>query len=157
MSASARSASDGLPPVLAAGLRLPDLVLDVDRRRLVRFAGAVDDYAEPHWDHLYMAERGFPGVIVHGWLTFSVLARLAGRWFPQERADYRRLAIRYLRPSFPGDARYCATIAAIEGESGGQRVRLDLWAEDMGGRRLAEGTAELVIPADLPAQAAPTP
>ena len=146
MSESAPSASD-LPPIeaLVPGHRLPDLAFAIDRRRLIRFAGAVDDYAEPHWDHLYMTERGFPGVIVHGWLTFSVLARMVGAWFPMDRADYRQLSIHYLRPSFPGEARYGGSVANCEPGDQGWRLALDLWVEDIRGRRLAEGSAELDV------------
>ncbi|MFO1427461.1 MAG: MaoC/PaaZ C-terminal domain-containing protein [Steroidobacteraceae bacterium] len=156
MSASSRSPSEDLRreprrfDEVAVGQRLPDLPFAISGADIIRFAGAVDDYAEPHWDHVFMVERGMPGIIVHGGFTFSVMCRVVEQWFPPEVADYRDCSVRYLRPSLPGEGRYGARIASREELSGERRIGIDLWAENAAGARLAEGTMTVVLVADPP-------
>jgi acyl dehydratase len=81
---------------------VPFLRREVEAATLVRYAGASEDYAHQHWDHLYMTERGFPGVIVHGWLTFAYMCQAVTNWIPREIADIGSFAVRYHRPVYPG-------------------------------------------------------
>jgi acyl dehydratase len=118
----------------------------IDRQQLIRFAGAVDDYAEPHWDHLYMVERGFPGVIVHGWLTFAVMCQAVSAWIPLELADLRGFSVRYLKPNMPGLAIYGGRVNSTSQAAGERVAELEIWADAPDGTRLAVGQVSLRFP-----------
>jgi len=131
---------------LREGQELPPLEREIDTQQLIRFAGAANDFAPPHWDHLYMVERGFPGVIVHGWLTMSVMLQVVTRWLPAERLDIRRYSVRYLQPSRPGRATYGGRVVRLH-EDGEQRlVDLELWVLSAEKTRLASGTVTILHP-----------
>jgi acyl dehydratase len=125
------------------GLELPPMQETIDRLQLIKFAGAVDDYAAPHWDHLYMVENGFSGVIVHGWLTFSVMCQAVSRWIPLELVDFESFAVRYLKPNMPGAALYGGKVIR-KAEIGPRReAELEIWADSADGTRLAVGQVVL--------------
>jgi acyl dehydratase len=128
------------------GMQLPRIERTIDRVQLVKFAGAVDDYAAPHWDHLYMVQNGFSGVIVHGWLTFSVMCQAVSRWIPLELVDFKGFAVRYLKPNMPGVAHYGGQVTR-KAEQGSQRqVEIEIWADSADGTRLAVGQVVLSFP-----------
>jgi acyl dehydratase len=128
------------------GMQLPRTERTIDRVQLVKFAGAVDDYAAPHWDHLYMVQNGFSGVIVHGWLTFSVMCQAVSRWIPLELVDFKSFAVRYLKPNMPGVAHYGGQVTR-KAEQGSQRqVEIEIWADSEDGTRLAVGQVVLSFP-----------
>lgn len=124
------------------GQEIPAVEVVTRPADLVRFAGAVDDYAPPHWDHLYMVEHGFPGVIVHGWLSFSIMCRVAATVAPPLLAHFRAFSVHYSRPNLPGPALYGGAVKAIR-EDG--EVDIDIWADNATGRRLAEGSVTAVF------------
>lgn len=141
-SCQSHSEADGGPGPkgFEAGMSLPDLALDVTREQLIRFAGAVDDYGELHWDHLFMVEQGYSGVIVHGWLTASLMCRVATDWEPLRLASFDGVSIRYLRPNLPGRSVYRGRIASMAKGPDGCRLGIELWAENPAGQRIAEGS-----------------
>ena len=61
--------TDVTRPVLA-DLSVGDVIgtrtVEVDRARLVRYAGASGDFNPIHWNDAFAAEVGLPGVIAHG-------------------------------------------------------------------------------------------
>jgi acyl dehydratase len=131
---------------LATGMLMPVLHREIDRQQLIRFAGAVDDYAEPHWDHLYMVQRGFPGVIVHGWLTFAVMCQVVSAWIPLELADLTRFSVRYFKPNLPGPASYGGRVVAKTVLPDSREAELEIWADAPDGSRLASGKVTLRFP-----------
>ena len=72
---------------IQAGDNVPLFERVVDTEQLVRYAGASGDFSRQHWDHEYMVNQGFPGVIVHGWLTFAIMCEAVARWIPPESCD----------------------------------------------------------------------
>jgi len=130
---------------LREGQELPPLEREITPQQLIRFAGAAEDYSPPHWDHLYMVERGFPGVIVHGWLTVSVMLQAVAAWIPGEIAEIEAYGVRYLQPSRPGRARYGGRVVRKLMEGGQRRIDLEIWAAEPGGARLATGTVTLLL------------
>ena len=130
---------------LREGEELPPLEREIDTQQLVRFAGAANDYAPPHWDHLYMVERGFEGVIVHGWLTASVMLQVVTRWLPAESLDIKRYSVRYLQPSRPGRATYGGRVVRRYEEDHQSLLDLELWAVSAEKVRLASGTITVSV------------
>jgi acyl dehydratase len=103
------------------GMRAPEQRFEVDTLTLVKYCGAADDYARQHWDHLYMTEIGFDGVVGHGWLTFAYMCRVVTDWVPLEVADIRGYAVRYHRPTLPGVLRCGAEVVGKNEASGAWR------------------------------------
>jgi acyl dehydratase len=131
---------------LEEGMELPRMDRTIERLQLIKFAGAVDDYAAPHWDHLYMVQNGFSGVIVHGWLTFSVMCQAVSRWIPTELVDFKSFAVRYLKPNMPGVSHYGAKVTRKSEQGSHREVELDIWADSPDGTRLAVGQVVLSFP-----------
>ncbi len=86
--------SDDTRPVLA-DLAVGDVVdtrtVEVDRARLVRYAGASGDFNPIHWNDAFAAEVGLPGVIAHGMFTMGAAVALVEDWAggPGAVVDYQ--------------------------------------------------------------------
>ncbi|MEP7351342.1 MAG: MaoC family dehydratase [Sphingorhabdus sp.] len=128
---------------LAVGQALPGFTHTITTADLVRYAGASDDYAPQHWDHLYMSERGFSGVIVHGWLTCALMCRAATEWIPPETADISNYAVRYHAVTYPGDLLFGGEVASVTIDGDTRTVDLTLWAKNAGGVTTTSGTLRL--------------
>ena len=142
------------PPVLPgrpalAGLEVGQVVgqrtLDVDRSRLVRYAGASGDFNPIHWNERVATEVGLPGVIAHGMWTMGAAVGVVAEWAgdPGAVVDYQ---VRFTRPvpvPDPGSAtvEVTAVVGSIDHEAGSARIDLTVTCE--GARVL--GKAQAVV------------
>ena len=135
-------------PVLA-DLSVGDVVgtrtIEVDRARLVRYAGASGDFNSIHWNERVAREVGLPGVIAHGMWTMGAAVTLVADWAgdPGAVVDY---GVRFTRPvpvPDPGAAlvEVTGTVGAIDPEAGTARVDLTVTCD--GARVL--GKAQAVV------------
>jgi acyl dehydratase len=67
-------------PGAALGEELEAREFELDRARLVRYAGAALDFNPIHWSDLAAARAGLPDVIAHGMLTMALAGRLVTDW-----------------------------------------------------------------------------
>ncbi|KYH46134.1 MaoC/PaaZ C-terminal domain-containing protein [Branchiibius sp. NY16-3462-2] len=65
---------------IAVGDELPALTVDVDRARLIRYAGASGDFNVIHWDERFATAVGLPDVIAHGMWTMGAAGEIVARW-----------------------------------------------------------------------------
>ena len=65
---------------VAVGDALPTLTVQVDRARLVQYAGASLDRNPIHWDERFATSVGLPDVIAHGMFTMGAAVELVARW-----------------------------------------------------------------------------
>ena len=115
---------------------VPDPVL------LFRFSALTFNGHRIHYDRRYCeAEAGYPGLVVHGPLTFVLLLDLVRRELP--RAAVASVDYRMLRPLFDI---HRFTVNAARGEDG----TLDLWAADHEGALATKASAVLADRADQP-------
>ncbi len=128
---------------LEIGMQAPEQRFELDTLSLVKYCGAADDYARQHWDHLYMTELGFDGVVGHGWLTFAYMCRIVTDWVPLEVADIKSYAVRYHRPTLPGVLRCGAEIVGKNEAAGKRRLELKLWARGASGEMIASSPMTL--------------
>ena len=116
-------------PVLA-DLSVGDVVatasLEVDRARLVRYAGASGDFNPIHWNERVARDVGLPGVIAHGMWTMGAAVTVVADWAgdPGAVVDY---GVRFTRPvpvPDPGAAvvDVTATIGAVDADAGTVRI-----------------------------------
>lgn len=140
--------TDVTRPVLA-DLSVGDVIgtrtVEVDRARLVRYAGASGDFNPIHWNDAFAAEVGLPGVIAHGMFTMGAAVALVEDWAgdPGAVVDYQTRFTRPVPVPNPGVAtlEVTGTVGAIDGEAG--TVRVDLTVTFEGARVL--GKAQAVV------------
>lgn len=138
--------SDDTRPVLA-DLTVGDVVgtrtVEVDRARLVRYAGASGDFNPIHWNDAFAAEVGLPGVIAHGMFTMGAAVALVEDWAggPGAVVDYQTRFTRPVPVPNPGVAtlEVTGTVGAIDAEAG--TVRVDLAVTFEGARVLGKTQA----------------
>ncbi|WP_194522149.1 MaoC family dehydratase [Cellulosimicrobium sp. JZ28] len=138
--------TDVTRPVLA-DLSVGDVIgtrtVEVDRARLVRYAGASGDFNPIHWNDAFAAEVGLPGVIAHGMFTMGAAVALVEDWAgdPGAVVDYQTRFTRPVPVPNPGVAtlEVTGTVGAIDGEAG--TVRVDLTVTFEGTRVLGKTQA----------------
>jgi len=138
--------TDDTRPFLA-DLTVGDVVgtrtVEVDRARLVRYAGASGDFNPIHWNDAFAAEVGLPGVIAHGMFTMGAAVALVEDWAggPGAVVDYQTRFTRPVPVPNPGVAtlEVTGTVGAIDAEAG--TVRVDLTVTFEGARVLGKTQA----------------
>jgi acyl dehydratase len=124
---------------LKPGDAIPVYEREVTPEQLVRFAGASGDFARQHWDHVFMIEHGFPGVIIHGWLTFAIMSETVSRWLPPEEFEITSFKVRYHRTHAPGLVRCGGEVVSVgKGKEG--EIVVALWAESGEGKATTTAT-----------------
>lgn len=133
-------------PVLAeltVGQEIGSRTIDVDRARLVRYAGASGDFNPIHWNERFATEVGLPGVIAHGMLTMGLAVTVVTEWVgdPGRVVDYQTRFARPVVVPDPGTATVEVTgvVGAIDAEAG--TARIDLTVVFEGARVLAKAQA----------------
>jgi acyl dehydratase len=124
---------------IGAGIALPEIVVDIDREALVRYAGASDDYVRQHWDYAFMIENGYPDVLAHGWLTMAHMCRVVTDWAPHD-AGIAGYAVRYHQPLYPGALRCGGEVERVEGD----KAMLALWGRNAAGETVASAALTLL-------------
>jgi len=128
---------------LTEGRPIPVLERNIDALMLVKYAGAADDYSPLHWDAALAIERGFPNVIVHGWLTFALMCEAVTDWIPLEIADITGYTVRYERVTPLGLLTCGGAVERKREENGRRIVDLKLWAKDAAGHVTTSGSITL--------------
>ncbi len=117
--------------------------LELDRSRLVRYAGASGDFNRIHWDEAFATGVGLPNVIVHGMLTMGAAVGVVEDWAgdPGAVVDYQT---RFTRPvpvpaDQPAVVEVTATVGALDAEA--RTARVDLTVTHEGARVLGKAQA----------------
>jgi len=128
---------------LSVGDPIGSRSVEVDRARLVRYAGASGDFNPIHWNDRFATEVGLPGVIAQGMWTMGAAISLVTDWAgdPGAVVDYQ---VRFTRPipvPDPGSAavEVSGVIGALDLTAGTARV--DLTVTCAGTRVLAKSQA----------------
>ena len=131
---------------IEVGSEITPLIKRPTTRSAVKWAGAVGDYYEAHYDKEFAQSMGLPGVIVHGGVVMSYLGQMITDWVG-ERGTLKKLGCSYRGIFFPGEDIICkgriAEKYVIDGEN---HLECELWAENPNGQRLALATAVLTLP-----------
>ncbi|WP_265520588.1 MaoC family dehydratase [Oerskovia flava] len=138
--------SGALKPVLA-DLSVGDVIgtrsIEVDRARLVRYAGASGDFNPIHWNDTFAEQVGLPGVIAHGMFTMGAAVALVEDWAgdPGAVVDYQTRFTRPVAVPNPGTAtvEVTGTVGVIDADAG--TVRIDLTVTFEGARVLGKSQA----------------
>ncbi len=129
-----------------AGTELPTLIKQPTTQQLVMWAGASDDYYQIHYDKDFAQANRLPGVIVHGWLTFSFVTQLVTDWIGDE-GTVRKVGCSYRGMNFPGEDTICkGKVTKKYVEDGQHVVECEVWAENPRGEILVPANATVVLP-----------
>lgn len=130
---------------LAVGQSIGSRTIEVDRARLVRYAGASGDFNPIHWNDRFATEVGLPGVIAQGMWTMGAAVNLVADWAgdPGAVIDYQARFTRPVPVPDPG-----AAVVEVSGRVGALDLvagtaRIDLTVEFAGSRVL--GKAQAVV------------
>jgi acyl dehydratase len=142
---SGQVASQLPPGELAVGSLLPALRKDaITKLQLVKYAGASGDYNLIHTDDETARRVGLDGVIAHGMLSMAFLGQYLC-WLTGPES-VRRISVRFVEMVRPGDVLTCrGRVKALEQDVAGQRITLELWAENQRAQPVTSGEAEVVI------------
>ena len=128
------------------GAELPPLIKHPTTQQLVKWAGASDDYYQIHYDKDFAMANNLPGVIVHGWLTFSFLGQLVTDWMGYE-GELKKIGCSYRGMNFPNQDTICKGKVTKKYDKDGQHfVELEIKAENPKGEVLVPGNATVVLP-----------
>ncbi|EYR64231.1 acyl dehydratase [Actinotalea ferrariae CF5-4] len=137
--------SAGTPDLaaLAVGQSIGTRTVEVDRRTLVRYAGASGDLNPIHWNERFAVEVGLPGVIAHGMFTMGTAVTLVADWAgdPGAVVEYGTRFTRPVPVPDPGTAvlQVEGVVGAIDLEA--RTVRVDLTVTSEGARVLGKAQA----------------
>lgn len=128
---------------LSVGEAIGTRTFEVDRARLIRYAGASGDFNPIHWNERFATGVGLPGVIAQGMWTMGAAIGLVADWAgdPAVVVDYQ---VRFARPvpvPDPGVAvvEVSAVVGALDPDA--RTARIDLTVTCDGARVLAKSQA----------------
>jgi len=128
------------------GQELLTLVKHPTTQQLVKWAGASGDYYQIHYDKDFAQSTGLPGVIVHGWLTFSFVAQMVCDWMGEE-AVLKKIGVSYRGMHSPGEDIRCKGKVTKKYQKDGENiVECEVWAENTKGEVTTPGTAVIALP-----------
>jgi len=127
-------------------MEIPNLVKHPTTRQLVKWAGASGDFYEVHYDKDFAQSMGLPGVIVHGWLTFSFLAQMITDWIGVE-GTLKKIGVSYRGMHLPGQDVICkGRVTKKYTQDGENCVECEIWAENPEGQNTTPGTCLVSLP-----------
>ena len=132
---------------VAVGMELPSLVKGpLMLKDLVKWAGAIDDYSEIHYDDAFSRARGLPGPITHGPFKSAFIAQLLTNWIGPEGV-LKKLSCQYRRMDIPGDTLTCkGRVTKKFIQNGEHLVECEIWAENGKGEITTPGIALVALP-----------
>lgn len=142
---SAVEPTPGPRPVLDIGVELGSRVVRLQRRHLVRYAGASGDFNPIHYSDHVATSAGLPGVIAHGMLTMGLAARTVTDALDNP-AELRELSTKFVKPVFVPDDDAGAGVAfagVVRKELDENNVLIELSAVSRGQKVL--GMAKAVV------------
>lgn len=118
-----------------------------DRELCERFAGASAGFGNGHLDNEEASDMGFPGVVVVGVLSVSLLSELMTRRFGRGFFEGGGIDLKLVRPLWMGDAVEAWGVVRAWQEHGPARRRAicDIWCRSSAGSVTIVGTATAFV------------
>ena len=128
------------------GMEIPALTKHPTTRQLVKWASAVGDWYEIHYDKDFAQSTGLTGVIVHGWLPFSFMAQMISDWIG-EWGTIKKIGCSHRGMTYPGEDITCkGKVVKKYVEGGDNLIECEIWADRAGGEITTPGNATVALP-----------
>jgi acyl dehydratase len=125
-----------------AGDQIPELKVTPDKYLPHRYAGASGDFNPIHIDPEFAKAVGLPGNILHGLYGMALVARAAVEAVEGDPRSLKRLSVQFRGMGFPEQE---ITVTGSVKEASGDKVVLELEAEQGGNRIIRNAEAELSV------------
>ena len=122
-----------------------EVVRDLTRTQIVRYAGASGDYNPIHTDEVFAKEAvGYPSVFAHGMLTMGLTGKMLTNLVGD--GNLKNFGVRFTNQVWPGDTLITkAVISDIKIESNKALVTLDVTTENQNKISVITGSASALI------------
>jgi acyl dehydratase len=132
---------------IAIGEEIPHQVVEtLTTRSIVKWAAAVKDFYEIHYDKDFARAVGMRDVIAHGPNKCALLSRLLLEWIG-EGGTLHKISCTHKASNFPGDKLTCkGKIKDKYRKDGRNYVECEIWVENQDGIVAAPGTALISLP-----------
>lgn len=112
----------------------------IDRVRIARYAGAIDEYSVMHLDDAGARAGGMPQVYVQPMLAGAWCAQMLTDWLQGGRVV--KIDLRFVKMVWPGDIIVShGRVSHLRREAERGRVEVDVWAENQRGELVIRGAA----------------
>ncbi len=124
-------------------------MINVDRKQLVMYAGASQDFNEFHYDDEVAKKAGHKGIIIHGALKSAWLAQLMVE-FAGLKGRLKKFNVSYRGVDFPyEDIKYYGKITNKFIENSAGFVEINLSLENAEGKITTPSTALIELPINI--------
>ena len=133
---------------VAVGDQLAAFTQQIDRARLIRYAGASSDFNRIHWSESSAAAVGLPGILAHGMLTMALAGRVVTDWVKDPGA-VREFGTRFTRPVYVPDniegatVEFTGVVSALDPET--RTAKVDVTAKFNGQTVLGRARATVAL------------
>jgi acyl dehydratase len=125
------------------GDAIPELDVTPDKYLPHRYAGASGDFNPIHIDPEFAKAVGLPQNILHGLYTMAIVARGCAGLADGDPRALKRLSVQFRGMGLPeAEIEVTGTVTAVEGN----RVTVDVVAEQNGNRIIRNAEAEVELP-----------
>ncbi len=130
---------------LSVGTELTPFVRETRMENWNRFAAVMDEFVPHHMDDDDGRKSGMPGAFGMGNLQSSYMHNLLRDWMG-DKGRIRNFTIQWHQVNLKNTVVTArGSITAVEDTADGKVVSLEMWTEDNNDRKLASGTAKVVL------------
>jgi len=117
----------------------------VTTQQMVRWAGAIDEYYQIHYDKDFAIKVGLPGIVVSGSMLFSFLSQMLTEWTDDPGSIYK-LSCSFHGMHFPNDDIICrGKVLEKFIQDGRKYLECAIWAENHEAQKTVSGKATIAL------------
>ncbi len=130
------------------GQELAPIKISPDKSQLVKFAAGSGDFNPLHFDEKFpmLKAMGLSDNIVHGRFKYAQVGRLVFA-FAGYKGRVKKFGVNYRGMDMPNKEITVGGVVTAKRQEGGEHlVDLDVWTQDVDGKKTTPGTATVALP-----------
>ena len=130
------------------GQELAPIKIAPDKSQLVKFAAGSGDFNPLHFDEKFpmLKAMGLSDNIVHGRFKYAQVGRLVFA-FAGYKGRVKKFGVNYRGMDMPNKEITVGGVVTAKRQEGGENlVDLDVWTQDIDGKKTTPGTATVALP-----------
>ena len=130
------------------GQELAPIKISPDKSQLVKFAAGSGDFNPLHFDEKFpmLKAMGLSDNIVHGRFKYAQVGRLVLA-FAGYKGRVKKFGVNYRGMDMPNKEITVGGVVTAKRQEGGENlVDLDVWTQDVDGKKTTPGTATVALP-----------